>query len=169
MCAPQNKVLGFVLRWLVLTSLDSLTSLCSFLWSLFLEVTPFLRWGLFPVLIAWTHKDYLCLNSSCICIRQSLFVALPCKLLALATWCKEPTYWKRPWCWERLRAGEEGGDRGWDDWLATSTQWTWVEQTPGDSEKQGSLVCCSLWGHKELDATEWLNNKNKALNRLNFP
>ena len=27
----------------------------------------------------------------------------------LATWCKEPTHWKRAWCWERLRAGEEGG------------------------------------------------------------
>ena len=33
-----------------------------------------------------------------------------------ATWCKELTHWKRPWCWERLRAGGEGGDRGWDGW-----------------------------------------------------
>ena len=105
------------------TSLDFLTSVCSFLWSLFLEVTPFLRWGLFPVLIAWTHKDYLCLNSSCICIRQSLFVAWPCKLLALATWCKEPTHWKRPWCWERLKAGGEGDDRGWDGWMVSLTRW----------------------------------------------
>ena len=32
----------------------------------------------------------------------------------LATWCEEPTHWKRPWCWERLRAGGEGGVRGWD-------------------------------------------------------
>ena len=32
----------------------------------------------------------------------------------LATWCKELTHWKRPWCWERLRAGGERGDRGWD-------------------------------------------------------
>ena len=31
---------------------------------------------------------------------------------ALATWCKEPTYWKKPWCLQRLRAREEGGDRG---------------------------------------------------------
>ena len=29
----------------------------------------------------------------------------------LATWCEEPTDWKRPWCWERLKAGGEGGDR----------------------------------------------------------
>ena len=33
---------------------------------------------------------------------------------------------KRPWCWERLKAGGEGDDRGWDGWMASSTQWTWV-------------------------------------------
>ena len=32
------------------------------------------------------------------------------------------------------------------------------EQAPGDAEGQGSLVCCSPWGHKELDMTERLNN-----------
>ena len=44
----------------------------------------------------------------------------------LATWCKEPAHWKRPWCWERLRAGRKGVNRGWDGWMASSTQWTWV-------------------------------------------
>ena len=44
----------------------------------------------------------------------------------LATWCKELTHLKRPWCWERLRAGREGDDRGWDCWMASPTQWTWV-------------------------------------------
>ena len=44
----------------------------------------------------------------------------------LATWCKELTHWKRPWCWEGLRAGGEGDDRGWDGWMASPTQWTWV-------------------------------------------
>ena len=32
------------------------------------------------------------------------------------------------------------------------------EQTPGDSEKQGSLTCCSPWDRKELDLTQQLNN-----------
>ena len=32
----------------------------------------------------------------------------------LATWCKELTHWRRPWCWERLKAGGEGNDREWD-------------------------------------------------------
>ena len=44
----------------------------------------------------------------------------------LATWCKELTHWKRPWCWERLRAGGGGDNRGWDGWMASPTQWTWV-------------------------------------------
>ena len=38
----------------------------------------------------------------------------------------ESTCWKRPWCWERLRERGEGGDRGWDGWMASLTQWTWV-------------------------------------------
>ena len=33
---------------------------------------------------------------------------------------------KRPWCWERLKTGREGDDRGWDSWMASLTQWTWV-------------------------------------------
>ena len=44
----------------------------------------------------------------------------------LATWCEELTQWKRPWCWARLKAGEEGDNRGWDGWMASPTQWTWV-------------------------------------------
>ena len=35
--------------------------------------------------------------------------------------------WKDlPWCWERLKVGGEGDDRGWDGWMASPTQWTWV-------------------------------------------
>ena len=44
----------------------------------------------------------------------------------LATWYEELTLWKRPWCWERLKAGGEGDDRGWDGWMASPTRWTWV-------------------------------------------
>ena len=35
-------------------------------------------------------------------------------------------YYKRLWCWEWLGAGEEGDDRGWDGWMASLTQCTWV-------------------------------------------
>ena len=48
------------------------------------------------------------------------------KFQYLATWCEELTYWKRSWCWERVKAGGEGNNRGWDGWMASLTQWAWV-------------------------------------------
>ena len=60
--------------------------------------------------------------------------------------CKDPTHWKRPWCWERLRAGG-GGNRGWDGWMASPTQWTgvwassrrwWKTEKPGVLQSTGS-------------------------------
>ena len=63
----------------------------------------------------------------------------------LATWSKEPTHWKRPWCWEGLKAGREGDDRGQDGWMASPTQRTWFDQTLGDGEGQGSRAWCSPW------------------------
>ena len=75
----------------------------------------------------------------------------------LATWFKELTHWKRPWCWERLRAGGEGETEnkmvGWHHWLDGRE----FEKVPGVGDGQGSLVCCSSWGHKESDTTEQLN------------
>ena len=44
----------------------------------------------------------------------------------LAFGCKELTHCKRPWSWERLKAGGEGDDRWWDGWMVSPTQWTWV-------------------------------------------
>ena len=44
-------------------------------------------------------------------------------------WPRDAKNWltgKRPWCWERLKAGGQGDDRGWDSWMASLTQWTWV-------------------------------------------
>ena len=40
-------------------------------------------------------------------------------------WWEELTHWKRPWCWERLKAGGEGNHRGWDGWMPSLTWWTW--------------------------------------------
>ena len=69
------------------------------------------------------------------------------KLQYLAIWCEELTHWKRPWCWERLKAGGEGDDRGWDGWMASPTQWPWVWASSG-CDGQESLECYSPWGHK---------------------
>ena len=45
---------------------------------------------------------------------------------SLAIWWEELTLLKRPECWERLKAGREGNNRGWDGWRASLTQWTWA-------------------------------------------
>ena len=54
------------------------------------------------------------------------------------------THLKRPWCWERLRAGGEEDDRGWDGWMASPThEFGW---TLGVGDGQGGLACCNSWG-----------------------
>ena len=63
----------------------------------------------------------------------------------LATWCKELTHLNRSWCWERLKTGREGDNRGWHSWMASPTQGTWVWANSGVGDRQGGLVCCSLW------------------------
>ena len=55
------------------------------------------------------------------------------------------------------KAGGEGDDRGWDGWMASLTQWTWVWVNSRVGDGQGSLACCSSWGCKEADMTEPLN------------
>ena len=55
----------------------------------------------------------------------------------LAIWYEELTHWKRPWCRERLKAGGEGGDRGWDGWMASLTQRTRVWAGSGRQLRTG--------------------------------
>ena len=57
-------------------------------------------------------------------------------------------------CWERLKAGREGDDRGWDGWMASPTLWTWVWVGLRSCWWTGRPACCSPWGHKDLDTTE---------------
>ena len=44
----------------------------------------------------------------------------------LATWWEALTHWKRPWCWERFKVGGKRDDKGWDGWMLSLTQGTWV-------------------------------------------
>ena len=83
----------------------------------------------------------------------------------LATSCEELTHWKRPWCWEGLGAGGKGNDRGWDGWMASPTQQTWVWVNSGSWWWTGRPVV--LWfmesqrvGHNwaiELNWTELMS------------
>ena len=74
----------------------------------------------------------------------------------LATWCKELTHWKRSRCCERLKAGGEGDDKGWDGWMVSLTRRTWVWARSRSWWWTGILVCYSPWGCKESDITEQL-------------
>ena len=69
--------------------------------------------------------------------------------------------WRTDWLEKTLMLGKIEGRRrgvtedemvGWHHWLNGHE----FEQNQGDSEGQGSLVCCSSWGPKESDTTEWL-------------
>ena len=75
--------------------------------------------------------------------------------LKLILWPPDAKNWLG--CWERLKAGEEGNDRGQDGWMASPTQWIWFEQPVGVGNGQGGLACYSLWCRKESDSTEQLN------------
>ena len=69
-------------------------------------------------------------------------------------WSLFLTYWKRSWCWERLKAGGEGDNRGWDGWMASPTWWTWVWASsrswwwagkPGMLQSMGSQAVGHYW------------------------
>ena len=53
------------------------------------------------------------------------------KLQYFATWCEKLTHWKRPWYWGRLKAKGKVGGRGWDGWMASRIQWTWIWANSG--------------------------------------
>jgi len=78
----------------------------------------------------------------------------------LATWCKELTHLKRPWSWERLKAGGEGDDRGWDGWMASPTHWTWVWMGSGHwwwTGRPGALwfMGSQRVGHDRVTELNW--------------
>ena len=82
-------------------------------------------------------------------------------------------HWKRPWCFERLKVGREGEDRGWDGWMASLTRWTWVWTSswswrwtgkPGMLQSMGlqrvghSWVTELNWCDRYLIFKNWLDN-----------
>ena len=89
-------------------------------------------------------------------------------LNTLATWCEELSHSKRPWCWERLKAGGEGEDKGWGGWMASPTQWTWVWVNSGSwwwTGKPGVLQFMGLQRVRHDWATE-LKLKNGSTQAL---
>ena len=109
-----------------------------------------LRWGRRLLRVPWTARRS---NQS---ILKEKDWCLKWNSNTLATWCKELTHWKRPWCWEWLKAGE-GDDRGWDGWMPSPTRWTWVWANFGSywwTGKPGMLQSIGLQGAGYDWATE---------------
>ena len=76
----------------------------------------------------------------------------------LATWCEKLTHWKRPLCWDRLRARGEGVDRGWDVWMVSLTEWTsvwtsyrrwWKTRKPGFMQSVGPQKVGHHWATEQ--------------------
>ena len=78
----------------------------------------------------------------------------------LAAWCKEPTQWKRFWCWGQLKAKGEGGYRGRDGWMVSLTQWDMSLSKLWERVKDQGAWCAAVPGVSESDTTWQLNNSN---------
>ena len=81
--------------------------------------------------------------------------------------CGEMTHWKRLWCWEGLGAGGEGDDRGWDGWMASPTQWTWVWVNSGSwwwTGRPGVLqfMGSQRVGHDWATKLNWIQSKSRT-------
>ena len=70
--------------------------------------------------------------------------------------------WKRPWCWERLGAGGEGDDRGWDGWMASPTWWTWVWVDSGNWWWTGRPGVLRFMGSQRV-GQDWATELNDDL------
>ena len=92
----------------------------------------------------------------------------------LATWCEGLTHLKRHWCWERLKAGGKGDDRGWDGWMPSLTLWTWVWVSSWSWWRTGEPGMLQAMGSQRVGrnwATElnWAAVKHKITSNLPSP
>ena len=107
------------------------------------------------------------------CSLERLMLKL--KLQYWSSSCEVLTHWKRPWCWERLKAGGEGDDRGWGGWMASPAQWTWVwvnSRSWWSTGRPGVLQSMGLQSQTRLrDWTQlnWTEQKLGPKTPLNLP
>ena len=90
-----------------------------------------------------------------------------------ATWCRELTHLKRPWGWEKLRAGGEGDDRAWDGWMASLTQWAWVWVNSRSWWRTGrprmlQSIVSQRVRHNWVNELNWTTYQNALLKQYKF-
>ena len=86
-------------------------------------------------------------------------LVLKLKFQYFATSCEELTHSKRPWWWERSKAGGEGDYRGWDGWMASLTQWRWVWVSSGSWWWTGRPSVLRFKGSRR-DRNDWVTELN---------
>ena len=72
----------------------------------------------------------------------------------------------KDWCWERLKAGGEGDDRGWDGWMASLIQWTWIWVTSGSWWRKGKPGMLQSMGSQRV-GHDWATELNYLM-KLNL-
>ena len=109
--------------------------------------------------VPWTarrsNQSILKINPEC--SLEGLILRL--KLQYFGHWCEELTHLKRPWCWEWLKAGGEGENRGWDGWMASPTQWTGVWVNSGGwwwTGRPGLLLGLPRVRHDWVTELHWM-------------
>ena len=80
----------------------------------------------------------------------------------MTTWCIELTHWKRHRCWERLKAGGERDHSGWDGWMASLSQWTWVWVSSRSWWRTGKPGVLQSMGLQRV-RHNWVTEPNEAI------
>ena len=89
------------------------------------------------------------------CSLERLMLKLKLQYFGHLMWRTDS--FETPWCWERLRAEGEVDDRGWDDWMASPTQWTWIRVNSGSWWWTGRPGMLGFMGSQRV-LTVWLGN-----------
>ena len=80
---------------------------------------------------------------------------------------EELTHLKRPWCWDGLKVGGEGDDRGWDGWMASLTEWRWVWINSGSLWWRGTPGVLWSMGSRRV-GHDWAAEMNWAESTYNI-
>ena len=92
---------------------------------------------------------------------ERLMLKLKLQCFGYLMW-RAKTHWKKPWCWERLRAGGEEGDREQDGWMASPIQWTWVWANSKRIWRRGKPSVLQSMG-SQRGRHDWVTEHNKTL------
>ena len=101
---------------------------------------------------AWRYNQSILKEISPGCSLEGLKLKLKLQYFGLMIWRADS--FEKTLMLGKIEGRRRRDDRGWDGWMASQTQCTWIWV---DSDGQGGLVCWGSWGRKELNTTERLN------------